>query len=941
VHLVCDARLRLEDFASAIVQHVGEPLEPSRVAQSLKNLYATGRFSELRAEAQPEGSGVELVFSGSAQYFVGVVRVEGDSGTVEPRALTTASRLRLGQPLWEDDLVKAKDGILALLAENGYYRPAVTAQVSRDPDTQEANVIFAVSAGSYARVSSVEFQGNPLFPALRLGSVTGWRPGVRLTGVRLERGLFRLRQFYAKQGRLQTSASVQKRLYDPKTNTEKLVVQVEAGPLIRVRVQGAHVSASKLRDLLPVFRDGIVDQTALARSERILEDHFQRRGYLSASVKVEKKATENGQRIDLAYQASLGRAEEFAGYEFMGNRAVSTAELEAAITPPTTGLFKPPPSYSQELVDRYVQTLTRLYTARGFLNVRISAPVNKRVENQAGRWGVTFEISEGPQTRVRMMRLQGLGAGLEKELWPQLVSKPAQPYSPQRAESDRGYIVDFLADRGYSQATISWQATPLASEHEVDLDYRIDRGPQDRIRRVVLLGEQHTRPGIIRHELVFHEGQPLSQADLLESQRHLYDLGVFNQVQMAAQEPAVPETEKTLLVDVEETRRWTVGYGGGVEVQRLGSNKPQGQFKASPRLSLDVTRLNVGGRAQTISLRGRLSNLETGGGLSYLLPRLLTRRDLNLRVNLLADRSRDVLTFTADRKEASVSVEKLFSPKTLIQFNYSFRRTSVLDISNRISEQEIPLLSRPARVGMMGLSYANDHRDDPVDATEGSYSLADMGVSWSGFGSEADFFRFSGQNATYYRLGSHLIFARNTRLGVESPYGGLREIVVPRAGQPPLILFTHDIPLPERFFMGGSESHRGFSINQAGPRDPTTGFPLGGNTLFFNSLELRIPLAQRRLGFVLFHDAGNVYSSIRTMRLLKVTQSSPTDFDFTSHAVGMGIRYKTPVGPVRFDVGYNLNPPRFQVTTVTNNIPNTEVRRLSQYQFFLSVGQSF
>ena len=133
--------------------------------------------------------------------------------------------------------------------------------------------------------------------------------------------------------------------------------------------------------------------------------------------------------------------------------------------------------------------------------------------------------------------------------------------------------------------------------------------------------------------------------------------------------------------------------------------------------------------------------------------------------------------------------------------------------------------------------------------------------------------------------------------------------------------------------MGGSESMRGFSINQAGPRDPVTGYPIGGNALFLNSLELRSSFAQRRIGVVIFEDAGNVYTSIRRMRLLKFNQAAPEDFDYTSHAVGVGLRYKTPVGPLRFDVGYNLNPPRYFVAN--------EVQRLSSIQFFLSIGQSF
>jgi outer membrane protein assembly factor BamA len=292
------------------------------------------------------------------------------------------------------------------------------------------------------------------------------------------------------------------------------------------------------------------------------------------------------------------------------------------------------------------------------------------------------------------------------------------------------------------------------------------------------------------------------------------------------------------------------------------------------------------------------------------------------------ERSQDVLTFAAEREEASVAVEKRYSAAAYIQARYAFRRVRVDENSLRISPEEIPLVSRPARVAMLGLSYANDHRNEPTDATDGSYSLAEAGVSSKTLGSQSNFVRVSGQNATYYRLTPHLTFARNTRFAVESTVGA--------------VTATGEIPLPERFFMGGSESHRGFSVNQAGPRDLETGFPIGGKALFLNSLELRTRFAEGRVGLVLFHDAGNVYSNIRRMKLLKFAQNSPTDLDFTSHVAGLGIRYRTPVGPVRLDFGYNFNPPRYQIIDRSVNPQGiVEVRRLAHFQFSLSIGQSF
>jgi outer membrane protein assembly complex protein YaeT len=903
----------------------------------LKKLYASGRFTELRAEAEPGAGGVHLLFLGRAQYFVGVVQVEGTPSALGARALVTVSRLRLGQPVSDDLLATAHRHITEMLASNGYYQAGLQYRLLPDPATQEDGVLFSVFPGKPARVGSVEFQGHLGFPSAKLAKVAGWHPGMQLTSARVERGLLRLHQFFLSRQRLQANASVLKREYDTRLNTEKLLVKVEAGPLVRVRVEGAKISRSKLKTLLPVYRDGVVDEAALARSERILEDHFQQLGYFSATVKAAQALHAESQALDLSFRVNRGKPGQFEGYGLDGNRAIATTELMAAISPPAQGFFPPAPVFTRTLLENKVNTLTALYQAKGFLEVRISPRVDDHFRNQAAHWFVTFQVEEGHQTTVHQLALTGVSDAVQKALWPSLLTKPTQPFSPERAVADRDTISNYLADLGYSQARVSWQASPPDEQHRVDLEFRIELGKQERIQRIVVLGNEHTRPGVIRRELVIRPGQPLSQDKVADSQRRLYEVGTFNQVQIVTQDQSSSEAERTVLVAVEESRRWTLGYGGGLEVQRLGSNNPQGEFKASPRLSLDLHRLDVGGHAQTFTLWGRLSDIETGGGTSYVIPYLASRRDLSLRLNGLIDRSRDVLTFTDDRKEASLTLEKRFSASTAISARYSFSRVEALDISNRISAEEIPLLSRPVRVGGFGGSYVNDHRDDPSDATHGFYSLADAGIMYKGFGSEANFLRFTGEYATYYQLGSHLIFARNTRLGIESPYGSPEKILVQTPGQPNQYVYTDSLPLPERLFMGGSESHRGFSINQAGPRDPQTGYPIGGNALFFNSLELRVPMAQRRLGFVLFNDSGNVFTTIRYMRLLKFSQSSPTNSDYDSDAVGLGVRYKTPVGPIRFDVGYNLNPPRYLV--VTN--PGVEVRRLSQFQFFLSIGQSF
>ena len=142
---------------------------------------------------------------------------------------------------------------------------------------------------------------------------------------------------------------------------------------------------------------------------------------------------------------------------------------------------------------------------------------------------------------------------------------------------------------------------------------------------------------------------------------------------------------------------------------------------------------------------------------------------------------------------------------------------------------------------------------------------------------------------------------------------------------------------------------RGFPQNEAGPRDPLTGFPLGGSALLFNSAELRFPLFTSDIGGILFEDAGNIYSSLSNISF-RVDQRGSSDFNYMVHAVGFGIRYRTPIGPLRLDLAYSLNPPRFNgypgnysqlVACSQASTCQASPQQISHFQFFFSIGQAF
>ncbi|HEX5412661.1 MAG TPA: POTRA domain-containing protein [Terriglobia bacterium] len=937
IELKTDAQLYVYQFKKQIVQQTGEPLDSAKVDESLKGLYATGRFARLRADVQSESGGVVLTFAGKARYYIGSVQVTGTPKPLDASTLVASARLPLGRPLYQDELATAMQDMLAVLHDNAFYQAKIENSVVPNPATQEANILVTITPGPQARLKTVVFQGHPAYPPDRLRSVTNWHPGDQLTSADIEKGLYKIHNFYLQRGYIQASTTIQKRVFDPKTNTENLFVQCEAGPVIEVHVRGADISRRKLRDILPLYQDGVIDQPSLDRGSEALTDFYQQKGYLSARVTVEPVEHLTADHMRITYRVARGPIGTFEGYKFTGNSHLSDATLSSVMTIRRAEFPFQSAAFSNKMLDSNIKALKGVYQSQGFLDAKITPHFNFDYQDLPEHLFVTLDVQEGERTMVGKVEIQGVTDDQRNLLMSRLANRPGLFYSPENEQKDRDSILRYFTNHGYSHASVTTSSDAAGQNHLMNVNYEVVPGNQETIERMVLLGNKHTRDGVVRRELTFSQNQPINESAMLESQRKLYDLGLFNQVQIAPQNPQTEETEKSILISMEEAPRWTLGYGGGIEVQRLGSNEPQGQLKASPRVSLEVSRIGVGGRDQMLSFRGRFSTLDKGADVSYFIPKFPTRRDISVRFSGNADSSRNVLTFTARRKEASVVVEKRWSQTTFLSARYSFRNVQALDLSNKISPEQIPLASRPARIGMFALSYVNDHRDNPVDPTRGSYSLADAGISWSGLGSEANFLRVITQNATYYRLTPFLVFARNTQLAIESPYGKLRQVTVTNPDGTQQIILTHEIPLPERFFLGGSDSLRGFSINQAGPRDPQTGFPIGGNASFLNSLELRFSIAQDRLGVVLFHDMGNVYSTVRKMRLLKVSQSSPTDFDYTVHALGVGFLYKTPVGPLRFDVGYALNPTQYQVAGQNG----LEVLRLPRIQYFLSIGQSF
>jgi outer membrane protein insertion porin family len=979
----------------------GKPLDPNQVAASIRKLYHTGDYSDLRAAVTAVEGGVRVDFVVTEQLFFNQVRIEGLVSPPSEASAAAAMQLTLGQPYRQDGVEEGLGRLIDALHEEGLYAAKVKVETLPHPDLHAMDIIVHVKSGPRARVQEVQLKNGTEYRAAELLSRLKIKPGRELTSARIARGTERIRRFLVKKGHLNARASVRRGAYDRAKNLVPLELEVTEGPRVEIAVTGVKISSGQLKKLVPVYQEGSVDVDLLEEGKRNIRERLEREGYFDAEVEYatatkdpKQSSAGKGTEEVITYTVERGDRHKLVGIEIEGNHYFSTDLLRGRLQIYGAG-FATRGRFSRRLVDGDRDSLLNLYLSNGFLDAKVEAQTLDNYKGSEGALLIRFVIEEGKQTRVASLSMEGNRALKEDELLTVVASTPGQPYSDYNVASDRDNILALYYNDGFPNARLTATATPAPPEATpaagdgangnpkegarksastkkgsaevepgalVHLSYHIDEGSQTRVKRILVTGYHHTRAGVIRRELRVQPNAPLREGEVVESQRRLYNLGVFNRVTIEPQNPAGTDTNKDVMVLVEEAKRYTIAYGGGFEVQRLASStNPTGsQLQAAVRGILEVSKLNVTGRGDSLSLKLRGSTIEDRALLTYSDPNTFANPHYTFQANIYTEKTQDINTFTEARYEASVQLTDQVTRFTTLQYHYAFRRVVVSNLNNTVAPEEVPLFEQPTLVSQFGVTWARDARDNPADATKGTFNSADFGIADTSIGSSASFLRFFFQNSTYHPLGRKLSFARSLRIGILEPYRDTVSLSFPPQTTPVTV-----IPLPERFFAGGGTSLRGFALNQAGPRD-STGFPVGGQALLTFNQELRFPMRLpyigTSLGGALFYDGGNVYS-----RLARITfrasppkpifdPANPTvckfnctnELNYFAHTVGIGFRYATPVGPIRIDFGFPINRPRFVAPICPSGDANClhgqngfQSSRLPGFQIFFNLGSTF
>jgi len=910
VRLTIDGRDTSElDLTKVVDVRVGAPFAMRDVRESVLHLYALGKFDDVRVEAGPHGGGlpgVDVHFEMTSAkpvntiQFSGIARAPGiDEGQLR-HAVT--ERAGASPPLTRaDELSRVLE---ATLRPRGYLHAKVMARAVPNGSSHTA-LLFDLDLGARATIGTITVNGpdDARRELLAILQTSTGAPYERDTlNARIAKYLDDRRShgYYEARVNLSDESAADERL--------NLTFTVDPGRHVRVVFSGDPISGER-KDLVPVEREGSIDEDLLEDSTARIEDALKAQGFKDAMAPHQRM--ESGDEVVIAFRITRGQQYRIASASIAGNTAVPASEL------PLSPRLREGQPFSQAVVDAEAAFIEDVYRRAGYGAAK--ADVDAKVQAQVSGYvpvAVAFNVREGIRTLVSSITVTGNMAIDTATLLEGLRLQKGLPYVVTNLAADRDAILVKYLNEGYENATIDVRPEPNRDRTSVDVKYSIREGPQVLVDHVLIAGPQRTDPSIVEKQLRLRGGDPLSRDAVLETQRRLQSLGLYRSVSISELRHG-EENRRDLLVSVEEGPSRSIAWGGGFELARRveqSDNSPTAEevFDAAPRGSFEINWRNLFGTNRSTSVFSSLTLHPRGTAVQQNIteyrvvntwrePKVFDTPIDGLVTLLLEQQFRSSFNFR--RASATAEATRRLPNKISLVGTYQLQQTNVFDVT--ADQNLIDRVFPNVRLSSFSLSVVRDSRDDQIDPTRGQYFSAYGQLAAKDLGGEVGFFKSFFRASAFHLLphAHHSVLAGNVFLGLatgfpqQGPNGNT--ILDPTTGQP-----ARDLPQSERFYAGGDTTMRGFALDQLGVRHipsevndtiDQNGFPLGGNAEMLFNLELRVPLKGNfeTHGFL---DTGNVYRQVVDI-----------EFGELRSAVGFGVLYKSPIGPLRFDLGFKVN----------------------------------
>lgn len=933
--------LKVSQFTSELAQKPGQPFEKQRVDRTAADLKTAGKFQNVRVQVEPEDKGIRVLFVVEPAVYYGIFQFPGAERFNYSRLVQVANFVSQS-PYNATEVEHDRQLLMRFFQQTGYFEAQVSTELKIDAQHEIVNVLFHSDLGRKARFGVIDLAGLPpaettdvqhrlttMFARIRGAAIRNGKAYNRST---LNKATNYIQTRLQKDGFLAAQVKLEGAEYHADTNRADIHFSVNPGARTHVIIAGAHLWPWTRKALLPEYQGVGVDEETVQEGQQALISHYQAKGYFD--VKVTSDMTGDEKLRTVVYHVSKQKKHKVTDVRITGESKLKEDDLEPHLTVQKKHLFSHG-NFSDQLVRTSINNLKAVYQSQGFSRVQVTSSV----VNHGGDIQVAFHVTEGPRDIVNALSVEGAHTFPESQFAPKGLKVAAgQPYSQANVQADRASIVANYLKAGYLTSSFRETATQVSKNdpHHINVVYHIYEGPRVFTGEILTLGRVHTQQRLIDQDIAsIKTDQPLTETDLLIAGSNLYNhTGVFDWSEVDPKSQITTQTSEDVLVKVHEAKRNEFTYGFGFEVINRGGSIPSGtvalpnlppvglpsNFKTSqvtfygPRGSVQYTRNNLRGKGESLSLTAFAGRLDQSAAIYYINPNLRWS-SWKSTVSFSAERNEKNPIFSSQQEIGTYQIQRFIDSarKDLFFVKYSFSKT---DLTRVEIPDLVPAADQHVRLSGFGVNVTRDTRDNVLDEHKGVFGSLEVDINSSKLGSSVDFAKLTSQAAFYKEKFHHIVWANSIRIGLAQPFANSR------------------VPLSEAFFTGGGDSLRGFPLDGAGPQRavpvctdssncacPTTNctlinVPSGGNELFVVNAEARIPLPIRKgLSMVPFYDGGNIFPRIGF-------------HDFTSlysNNVGIGFRYSTPVGPIRFDLGRNLNP----------------VPGVSATQYFISIGQAF
>ncbi len=655
-----------------------------------------------------------------------------------------------------------------------------------------------------------------------------------------------------------------------------LIFKVKERPILKdAEFKGnKSVKEGVLFKVVKLKKGEIVTPELLDKAISNIISYYEQKGFQGTKVEVSQKKVSPTQ-VKLIFHIKEGQKKYIKKIEFVGNHAFSDDKLKEFLSVSEKSSFMPvrkaiyylktflkpgsaaePGVYNMMYLKRDLAKIELFYKNHGYLDVKIGEP---SVKEEKDGVVITIPIEEGPCYKVGSVKVV-------QSLFPQsfiekkLTLKPGDTFSLMKLKEDKVLITHLFADHGYAYAKVKTLLEKHPNRKIINITYKVYKGPVVYINRIEITGNTKTRDKVIRRQILIAEKWPYSAKRIEKSEERIKRLGFFEDVQIK-QEKAAKEDELNLKVKVKEMLTGSFGIGGGY------STRDKFYFMSQ------ISERNFLGKGQRISLSFRMSSKNIRYSLDFFDPYFRdTRYSLGWSIY---DYKTEYTDFTKKSKGFSIRTGYNFSLNLSGYVGYRFDYTDLEDVANDTAQvikdsEDIHITSAV----QAGIKY--DSRNHFFLPTKGWYHSLDC--EYAGLGGDSNYFKITGTHHVFFPL-------FKTTGHIKLGYGYLTE----GSGK--------KIPVFERFYLGGIDSVRGYKYGDISPVDPATGDKIGGTRMFYTQIEDIFPIVKSiNLMGVVFYDMGEVWDKDSGFKSSEIKKS-----------IGIGVRWLSPLGPMRLEWGYNID----------------------------------